>query len=65
MTEVMQVREAYRVEQWRQLSLADIWRIDFFTLNRNEQGQLVPTPGDCQSVYLNSDGITQLIVYGE
>ena len=46
-------------------SLADIWRIDFFTLNRNEQGQLVPTPGDCQSVYLNSDGLTQLIVYGE
>lgn len=46
-------------------SLTDMWRIDFFTLNRNEQGQLVPTTGNCQSVYLNSDGITQLIVYGE
>ena len=46
-------------------SLTDIWRIDFFTLNRNEQGQLVPTPGNSQSIYLNSDGITLLVVYGE
>jgi hypothetical protein len=45
--------------------LTDTWRIDFFTLNRNGQGQLVATPGDCQSVYLNSDGITQLVVCGE
>lgn len=44
-------------------SLTDIWRIDFFTLNRNQQGQLVPILGNCQSVYLNGDGITQLIVY--
>ena len=44
-------------------NLTDIWRIDFLTLNRNEQGQLVATPDNCQSVYLNSDGITQLIVH--
>lgn len=45
-------------------SNADMWRIDFFTIIRNEDGSLV-APGGCQSVYMNSDGITQLIVYGE
>lgn len=43
---------------------ADIWRIDFFTLLQNENDTWA-TLGNCQSVYLNSDGITQLIVYGE
>ena len=45
--------------------LTDIWRIDFFTLNRNEQGQFAVASGNCQSVYLNSDGVIQFIVYGE
>ncbi len=43
---------------------ADIWRIDFFTLLQNEN-DMWTTIGNYQSVYLNSDGITQLIVYGE
>ena len=45
-------------------SNADMWRIDFLTINHNEDGTLA-TSGECQSVYMNSDGITQLIVYGE
>ena len=43
---------------------ADMWRIDFLTVVHNENGA-VATSGDCQSVYMNSDGITQLVVYGE
>lgn len=45
-------------------SNADMWRIDFLTITHNEDGTLA-TSGECQSVYMNSDGITQLIVYGE
>lgn len=45
-------------------SNVDMWRIDFLTVVHNEDG-IVATPGNCQSVYMNSDGITQLIVYGE
>lgn len=43
---------------------ADMWRIDFLTLVQNENGSWA-AKGNCQSVYLNSDGITQLIVYKE
>ena len=43
---------------------ADIWRIDFFTVAHGEDDICAAT-GNCQSVYMNSDGITQLIVYGE
>lgn len=39
-----------------------MWRIDFMTLSK-EQGTAIV--GNCQSVYLDSDGITHLIVYGE
>ena len=45
-------------------SNADMWRIDFLAIVHSEDGT-VATSGDCQSVYMNSDGITQLIVYGE
>lgn len=45
-------------------SSADMWRIDFLTVVHNEDGT-VATSGDRQSVYMNGDGITQLIVYGE
>ena len=45
-------------------SSADMWRIDFLTVVHKEDGTIA-TSGDCQSVYMNSDGITQLIVYGE
>ncbi len=45
---------------------ADMWRIDFFTaaVVQNED-DIWTVAGNCQSVYMNSDGITQLIVYGE
>lgn len=43
---------------------ADMWRIDFLTVAHSEDDTWA-TPGNCQSVYMNSDGITQLIVYGE
>lgn len=43
-----------------------MWRVDFFTVERNEQGQLLlPVSGMRQSVYLDSNGITQLAVYQE
>ncbi len=42
---------------------ADLWRVDFFTLSRDEQG--IPIIGDTQHVYLDGDGVTQRIVYGE
>lgn len=37
-------------------TVADIWKVDFFT-----DGTL----GNCQTVYLDSNGRTVLIVYGE
>ena len=43
---------------------AHMWRIDFLTVIHSEDGTLATT-GNCQSVYMNSNGITQLIVYGE
>lgn len=43
---------------------ADLWRIDFYTAAHSEDGPWA-VAGNCQSVYLNSDGVTQLIVYGE
>ena len=43
---------------------AAMWRIDFLTAAESEDGTWA-TAGGCQSVYLNSDGVTQLIVYGE
>lgn len=43
---------------------ADMWRIDFYTAAPSENGTRA-VAGNCQSVYLNSDGVTQLIVYGE
>lgn len=39
-----------------------MWRIDFLTLSI-EQG--IAAIGNCQSVYLDGDGITHLVVYGE
>ncbi len=42
---------------------ADMWRIDFLTLEQGEQG--IAVTGDRQSVYLSGDGMTQLVVYGE
>ncbi len=46
-------------------SETEMWRIDFYTAERDENGRLIALLGNSQSVYLNSDGITQLIVYGE
>lgn len=43
---------------------ADMWRIDFLSVAHSEDNTWATT-GNCQSVYINSDGITQLIVYGE
>ena len=43
---------------------ADMWRIDFLTVTQSEDSTWT-TAGNCQSVYMNGDGITQLIVYGE
>ncbi|MCD8144529.1 MAG: hypothetical protein LUD79_04215 [Oscillospiraceae bacterium] len=43
---------------------ADMWRIDFFTLEQSEQGTLAAV-GNRQSVYMSGDGITQLVVYSE
>lgn len=43
---------------------ADMWRIDFLTAAHSEDGTWAAA-GNCQSVYMNSDGITRLIVYGE
>ena len=42
---------------------AEMWRVDFQTIQR-EQG-VVMLVGTCQSVYLDNDGITHLIVYHE
>ena len=43
---------------------ADMWKIVFLTVAHSEDDSWATT-GNCQSVYMNSDGITQLIVYGE
>ncbi len=43
---------------------ADMWRIDFHTVVNNEDGTFAIL-GERQSVYMDSDGVTQLIVYGE
>lgn len=44
----------------------EMWRIDFFTAAVvQDNGDIWTVAGNCQSVYLNSDGVTQLIVYGE
>ena len=43
---------------------ADMWKIVFLTVAHSEDDTWATT-GNCQSVYMNSDGITQLIVYGE
>ncbi len=43
----------------------DMWRIHFFTAAARQDDALWVTVGGGQSVYMNSDGITQLIVYGE
>lgn len=42
---------------------ADMWRVDFFTYTRDEQG--FPVFGDTQHVYLDGDGITRRIAYEE
>lgn len=42
---------------------AEMWRVDFQTIRR-EQG-VVMLVGTRQSVYLDNDGITHLIVYHE
>ena len=41
-----------------------MWRIDFHTVVNNEDGTFAIL-GERQSVYMDSDGVTQLIVYGE
>lgn len=41
-----------------------MWRVDFYTAPRSEDGTWA-TVGNCQSVYMTGDGVTQLIVYGE
>lgn len=43
---------------------ADMWRVDFLPAARSEDGAWA-TAGNCQSVYMTSDGVTQRIVYGE
>lgn len=43
---------------------ADMWRIVFYTVAYSEDDTWAIL-GNCQSVYMNSVGITQLIVYGE
>lgn len=40
----------------------DMWRVDFYTVQRDEQNRLIGFSGDYQSVYLDSNGITQLVV---
>lgn len=55
---------AYRATSASYDGHADMWRIVFYTAARSEDGTWA-VAGNCQSVYLNSDGITQLIVYGE
>ena len=40
---------------------AGMWRIDFFTLERTDDG--LPIISNIQKVYLDDNGITQLIVY--
>ncbi len=42
----------------------EMWRVDFFTAERDEQGRILFS-GDYQSVYLSADGITQLVVTRE
>lgn len=39
-----------------------MWRVDFQTLSQEQE---IAAPGCGQSVYLDSNGITHLIVYGE
>ncbi|MBM6924716.1 hypothetical protein [Pseudoflavonifractor phocaeensis] len=44
----------------------EMWRVDFFTAATvQENGDIRAVAGNCQSVYLDSDGVTQLIVSGE
>lgn len=43
---------------------SDMWRVDFYNAPRSEDGTWA-TAGNCQSVYMTGDGVTQLIVYGE
>ena len=43
---------------------ADMWRVDFHTVVNNEDGTFAVL-GGCQSVYMDSDGVTQLVVYDE
>ena len=42
---------------------AGIWCIDFYTLDRTEKG--IPVVSNSQKVYLNDDGVTQMVVYEE
>ena len=45
-------------------SRAGMWRVDFLSVPYSEDGTWA-VAGGCQSVDMNWDGITQLIVYGE
>ena len=58
-----EVTVAYNATSHYRDTQAGIWCIDFFTLDRTEKG--IPVVSNSQKVYLNDDGVTQMVVYEE